>query len=56
MDNMHFEEEIEDKEYFQLKIQNLQERVKFLEEITKEMAFNKRLAEKLRKENADGRL
>lgn len=36
---MHFEEEIQDKEYFELKIQKLHERVSFLEEITKEMVI-----------------
>lgn len=32
MDNMHFEEEIEDKEYFEDKIKELEERIKTLED------------------------
>lgn len=57
MDNMHFEEEIQDKEYFQLKIQKLHTRVSFLEKITKEMALNKRINDRLilmLKEDSDG--
>lgn len=32
MDNMHFEEEIQDKEYFEDKIEKMEERIKILED------------------------
>lgn len=32
MDQMHFEEEIQDKEYFELKIQKFEERIRILED------------------------
>lgn len=31
MDHLYFEEEIQDKEYFELKIQKLEERIRILE-------------------------
>lgn len=40
---LYFEEEIQDKEYFEEKIRKLEERVALLEELTKESAFQKRV-------------
>ena len=39
MDNMHFEEEIQDKEYFEEKISKLEEKIKLLED--KLLAYEK---------------
>lgn len=44
----------EQKMTHQIKVQELEKRIIKLEELTKEMAFNKRLAEKLRNEDSDG--
>lgn len=50
MDNLYFEEEIKDKEYFEDKIEKLEERIKSLEELMKDIAFQKRISERWHRE------